>query len=140
MASRFGTPANSTLYVRNLPREVPISEIENLFGKDRRCVRFLFFTQEEEVGLSQGGAHRFSGFVRLRKVRGSMAFVDYQTIDNASRCVSPSTLDNSGFTPAAAVSTPRVLERMDGHRFEQLPQHSGLCASLAHLGAGDEGW
>jgi len=96
MASRFGTPANSTLYVRNLPREVPISEIENLFGKDRR----------------------FSGFVRLRKVRGSMAFVDYQTIDNASR----------------------VLERMDGHRFEQLPQHSGLCASLAHLGAGDEGW
>jgi hypothetical protein len=38
MASSFGTPVNSTLYVKNLPREVPIQEIEELFGKDRRYV------------------------------------------------------------------------------------------------------
>jgi hypothetical protein len=84
MASSFGTPANSTLYVKNLPREVPIQEIEELFGKDRRHVG-TFSSEAEEIILFFV-LHRFSGFVRLRKIRGTMAFVDYLNIDNASRC------------------------------------------------------
>src|SRR5690348_1407030 len=105
--SRHGTPANSTLYVKHMPREVPLAELELLFGKDRRFV--LLGMHDLVLGCHH--AWRTGSAVLYVCARLGARWLSLTTRMSTRRV---GTYDTCGEQRSTQYAACRALERLDG--------------------------